>query len=547
MRPRNQHRNSQRGVAMFICLFALLLLTAVGMAMMYTGDTETSINSNFRTAQAAYYAAKAGQEEGRERLRFGNPYSIPWAGANTILTQLPNSLNGNGVVYILNPLPGEVIQPWNKNNAYFDDQLCHENYAGLGLGAVALGVPCTQQVGGTYYSQPPTPSIDPNTNTIAAMPYKWVRITLKQVGSTSPYCVDGAAKCASALDDPNFNKTVCANSNNGTPYEVVNPGPNILCENNSQTLKSVFLVTALAVTNTGARRMVQYEVSPIALPPFPAALTMDGDGPFLVPPTSNAFTVNGNDKAQPANGGDPFCPGSLGGPNMPGIGAVDPPSQTQIVNDIENPPSGAPRPQNYTGSSGTTPDVQNVNAASPPMDTRFQYCTGIQQLYNTFLANADQVYGNNPSGVFLGSTAAPLTTVVNGDFTLDTTNANGAGILIVTGSLTFKGNPPFSGVILVIGKGAVTTSSGGGNGNLYGSLFVANCFSNAPSWAGNMSTCDATGKNPGTSTKPCLPGPPSFDWSKGGGTYNVQYDSCWTDNIARHSALKVLASREEMY
>ena len=83
-------RHSQRGVAMFICLFALMLLTAVGMALMYAGDTETSINSNFRSAQAAYYAAKAGLEEGRERLRYGNTYSIPWTGAPAgLLTSLP--------------------------------------------------------------------------------------------------------------------------------------------------------------------------------------------------------------------------------------------------------------------------------------------------------------------------------------------------------------------------------------------------------------------------------------------------------------------------
>ncbi len=544
MSSHSQNRNSQRGVAMFICLFALLILTAVGMALIYTGDTETSINSNFRSAQAAYYAAKAGLEEGRERLRYGNTYSIPWSGAPAnLLTVLPNSTNGKGVVYIFNPLLGEAIQPGIAGTKYFDDQLCHENYAGMGLGPVALGVPCTQSMGTSYYTVAPAGlpnfSLDPNYGTAAAMPYKWVRITLKQVGSTSPYCVDGAAACASAADDPKFNSFVCAAFNNAatppSPYEVVNPNGNALPCEASTNLKSVYLVTSLAITNTGARRMVQYEVAAVSLPPFPSALTMDGDGPFLVPPTSNAFTLTGNN----ANSCGPTLP------NMPGIGAISDPAKTQIVNDIMNPPNGQARPQNYTGSSGTTPDVQNVNALTPPMDPMFQYCTGIQSLYNTMLAAADQVYGNNPSGVHLGTTTSPLTTVINGDFTLDSTNAGGAGVLVVTGNLTFSGNPPFNGIILVIGKGAVATSSGGGNGNMYGAMLVANCYNASNQWID--STCDATGNNPGSGHSPCYPQSPSFDWSKGGGTYNIQYDSCWVNNLANRAVFKVLSSREEMY
>ena len=554
MRSHNDTRNSQRGVAMFICLFALLLLTAVGMALMYAGDTETSINSNFRSAQAAYYAAKAGLEEGRERLRYGNTYTIPWAGAPAgLLQQLPTSLNGSGVVYIFNPLPGENIQPGIFGTKYFDDQLCHENYAGLGLGAVPLGVPCTQNMGTSYYTTAPAgwpnSSLDPNYGTAAAMPYKWVRITLKQVGSTSPYCVDGAAKCASVADDPKFNSFVCAAFNNAatppSPFEVVNPNGNAKPCEATTNLKSVYLVTSLAITNTGARRMVQYEVAAVSLPPFPAALTMDGNGPFLVPPTSNAFTLSGNDKIGQGGDGSAQCAGATPGANMPGIGAVSDPAKTQIYNDIMNPPNGQPRPTNYTGSSGTTPDVQNVNALSPPMDPMFQYCPGVQGLYNNMLAAADQVFGNNPTGVKLGTTAAPLTTVVNGDFTLDSNNANGAGVLVVTGNLTFSGNPPFYGIILVIGKGAVATSSGGGNGNLYGSMLVANCYNAANHWTD--STCNSTNTNPGSGTFPCLPGTPSFDWSKGGGTYNIQYDSCWVNNLANRAVFKVLSSREEMY
>src|SRR5438270_138562 len=61
----------ERGVAILMVLFALLLLTGIALGLMYLTDTETGINSNFRSEQEAYYVARAGLEEARDRLRFG--------------------------------------------------------------------------------------------------------------------------------------------------------------------------------------------------------------------------------------------------------------------------------------------------------------------------------------------------------------------------------------------------------------------------------------------------------------------------------------------
>ena len=66
-----------------------------------------------------------------------------------------------------------------------------------------------------------------------------------------------------------------------------------------------------------------------------------------------------------------------------------------------------------------------------------------------------------------GSTANPAFTYVDGDCTLD----GGAGLLIVTGTLTMNGNPNFSGLILVLGDGRVNRD-GGGNGSIYGAMIV---------------------------------------------------------------------------
>jgi Tfp pilus assembly protein PilX len=64
----NKHRN-QRGVALILAMFALIVVTSIALGMMYLADTETSVDSNFRDEQLSYYAAHAGLEEARDRMR----------------------------------------------------------------------------------------------------------------------------------------------------------------------------------------------------------------------------------------------------------------------------------------------------------------------------------------------------------------------------------------------------------------------------------------------------------------------------------------------
>lgn len=67
-----------------------------------------------------------------------------------------------------------------------------------------------------------------------------------------------------------------------------------------------------------------------------------------------------------------------------------------------------------------------------------------------------------------GTSADPKLTFVDGDVDLP----GGAGLLIVTGTLTMNGNPNFDGLILVLGKG-VLNRDGGGQGNIYGGIVIA--------------------------------------------------------------------------
>src|SRR5215471_20204041 len=83
---------NERGMAMLIVLFALLLLSVIGLGMMYSTNMETSINSNYRDKQVAFYAAMAGMQEGRERIKYVNgsyniqpPQALPSTSAANVI------------------------------------------------------------------------------------------------------------------------------------------------------------------------------------------------------------------------------------------------------------------------------------------------------------------------------------------------------------------------------------------------------------------------------------------------------------------------------
>ena len=94
------------------------------------------------------------------------------------------------------------------------------------------------------------------------------------------------------------------------------------------------------------------------------------------------------------------------------------------------------------------------------------------------------------------SVNSPMYTFCDGDCTL----LGGAGVLVVTGTLTLQGNPNFKGVILVLGKGELIRN-GGGNGDILGGIAVA---------AFNRTAGDFTA--------------PTFH-TNGGGNSTIQYDS----------------------
>src|SRR6185437_16712646 len=137
---KNVARNKESGVALFFSIFALLLLTAIGAALIFMASTETSVNSNYRQEQVAYFAAKAGIEEARARMMASDPNtmyvapgnaSFPLFDSSRITQANPPSTANHMIYYVVNPGSGSAVQPWSSRNPYADDELCHDGYTSL--------------------------------------------------------------------------------------------------------------------------------------------------------------------------------------------------------------------------------------------------------------------------------------------------------------------------------------------------------------------------------------------------------------------------------
>jgi hypothetical protein len=104
--------------------------------------------------------------------------------------------------------------------------------------------------------------------------------------------------------------------------------------------------------------------------------------------------------------------------------------------------------------------------------------------------------GSGSSMTITDSINTGMFTFVDGDCTL----LSGSGVLVVTGTLTMKGNTEFRGIILILGEGRLIRE-GGGNGDIFGGITIA-----------------AFNRNAGGFTAPTFK-------TDGGGNSTIQYDS----------------------
>jgi hypothetical protein len=193
---RNSKFGSQKGIALLVALFALLLLSAIGMGMMFTANTGTMISANYREVQIATFGAYSGLWEGRDRLMYDTSTTNSMV---TLPAGLPSTSAAN-VIYIINPSSGETIAPWDYSNTFADKELCHDNVLGL---TGAAGIPCSGSSslpsGSSWY----TTYDDSSTSAYHLsnpLPFKWARITLKTDNMTT-FPISGSASGAQVCWD----------------------------------------------------------------------------------------------------------------------------------------------------------------------------------------------------------------------------------------------------------------------------------------------------------------------------------------------------------
>jgi hypothetical protein len=170
--------------------------------------------------------------------------------------------------------------------------------------------------------------------------------------------------------------------------------------------------------------------------------------------------------------------------------AVTPCDEDDAKAGIKKPDTVVDPEVGLLGDDDTTPGTVETPSFLESADRARAYLNSLQ-------AKAQSTGRYFGSGTTINdSVNSPVFTFVDGDCTLE----GGSGFLVVTGTLTMKGNPNFKGAILVLGTG-VLIRNGGGDGDIYGGIAVA-----------------AFGRNSGNFTAPTFQ-------TNGGGNSTIQYDS----------------------
>jgi Tfp pilus assembly protein PilX len=511
-------RNREEGVALIAAILTLLLISAITAGILILTNTETVTSANFKDEQRAFFSAKAGIEEVRDRLRTAATGTL--AGTSSVLPTTLTGTSSTGVTYVLNPLGSETVAPWtapttSSPNPYADDEICKET----NTVSCSSGYPSS---GGWYRSTSPTAN-----STYAASPvldWKWVRIQLKQSNAFGTnYAVNG-----------DNTKAYFTCLKDGSPYEVAFA---TFCA--APTYLPVYVLTSLAVTPSGSRRMVQVEVGQDTIQfTAPAALTVDGLSPSFSGGTSANFGVNGIDvggcgattlsASVPAVGVINGSPASGGNPATGDVLTVS--SNADIPSKTANNYTGL----GYTGAKGTSgPDVENVTPTLAAAGT-MQTVSELQDLVSTLKGDITQPVINGPASSLpnAGTLASPQIIYVNGDLTLSGSDPNpskkgdGYGILIVTGKLTVKGTVAWDGLVLVVGQGNLQMD---GTNAFAGSVLVAK-------------TLDSSG-NPLTTGL----GVPTFGVNGGGSAKGgIDYSAGCLTNATQLTTYHVISMRELM-
>jgi hypothetical protein len=495
----------ERGIAMLAALFALLLLTAIAVGMMYLANSETQVNANFKSSQRAFWGARAGLEEARARLYTGK------AGSGDLLALAPITLPGNvgSVLYVSRP---GILTPWTG-----DGELCRE-FNPTAPVACAAGLP-NPAWATRVDSQTPL-------QTTTAPPFEWVRVTLKRNDSS----ITGTGGSYLVEQNGDVTREICWN---GTS-QLVKPAGVLQCDLQtlSPRMTPVYMLESYAIAPGGASRYAQMEVA--NNPPISTNSAVDSQDVVVL---QGSLDISGFDAcgcicadgttfcANPGNRPGHVCDKSKwaiysqntitqngNGSLFSGMGPGNNPPGTSQMNDGQG---GRPMfPYDIPAMIDTFKnDPSTVHADYPCYSGGPQPC-GLSSfhLQNAALGGTLPVpfpptYPANQTG------GVPQVTYYGDGNSLDVNaGSQGNGILIVDGDLTIHGGFNWYGLILV--KGIVNFTGGGSSQNIWGAIL------NGTSVTQN----DVLG-----------------------GSSTITYDRCALDNTQGTSPPKMLSFREITY
>ncbi len=272
--------------------------------------------------------------------------------------------------------------------------------------------------------------------------------------------------------------------------------------NQTDSNKTVVL-TSVATGPLGSQATIESTVKTFDLFRPPGAISLLGKGTSFTGNKSGSKNMHGDDQC----GTEPTKP-------VVAISHIADVAGVKSAIDIS-------KPETYhTKDSGGNPvtavtnpdDITKMIPASTVASIASTYGTNLLDAHdlNDFVTDVKQLAdtvapgGTAATDVYVGAPGDTRIVVVTGDFNL---NTDGAGILVVTGELTFQGNINYDGLILVFGTGTMKRA-GGGENIIRGGIIVA----------------DTRGPDgiPGTSDDAL--GPPIMDTS-GGGKGNIIYCS----------------------
>lgn len=505
-------KRKQAGTALLIAIFALLLISVVGIALLVSTGADSALAGNYRTSTGAYYAALAGLEEARGRLLWKNSDFINKS-SNYSNLLAPSGVPTWGltqVLYITNPGPGETVDPTSTVAAnYPDTEYGHEFSWGLG-GAIVNQIP---SVSGVPSASLPGPS------------YKWVRINpVTEQSLNVDVNGDGALDSAAVLY---YDPAHADSSYKPAPGLVLSSPPSPPMPP-TPTAVQALEITALAVLPSGSQKMLQYVVAPLIVSAqvssssvspfnanFPAALTLAGNGVSYTGPQTSSFQINGQDQCGMNN--LYYSVGYTNNADRSGIiASASPPTPPGYPSDYQGYPASGPGSPPPASTGAATIGNVNPTPATTLISPSWLTPASLDSLAQDVTKSADVVIDGVSSGPAHGSNlptgmspSTPMTVVVNGNLDLTNWHGTGYGLLLVTGTFTYDADATWEGLVLIIGQGSFVSTRGGLNG-FDGAMFLAKTRDNS----GNL--------------LPSL-GATSFSQTGSNGNFGrgINYNSCW--------------------